>query len=172
MFLKIPRLASRKSYLVICSPNSHANLIKSEIRSRYYLPQFGFIYIWIRYEYWCPSYVKHKPWACGGGDDLQTKNIISTFAHNKHIISQAIIFNRSLLFVLISHWNWPSVKEPWQRVPIVCLDFSLGLIFFNTPMTGSGTQYSILQCDLWISTWTYMMMHEGYMSFLLSCLWW
>ena len=36
---------SMKSYLVIICPNSHEKLTKSEIRSSYYLLQFGFIYL-------------------------------------------------------------------------------------------------------------------------------
>ena len=37
-------IAHRKSYLVIICPNSHEKLTKSEIRSSYYLLQFGLIY--------------------------------------------------------------------------------------------------------------------------------
>ena len=37
--------SSNKSYLVITCPNSHEKLTKIEIRSSYYLVQFGFVYL-------------------------------------------------------------------------------------------------------------------------------
>ena len=43
-FCRITRLAYRKLYLAIIDPNTHEKLTKYEIRSSYYLLQFGFIY--------------------------------------------------------------------------------------------------------------------------------
>ena len=42
---------SEQSYLVIICPNSHEKLTKSEIRSSYYLLQFGFIYPYLAPKY-------------------------------------------------------------------------------------------------------------------------
>ena len=51
----ITHLAHRKSYLVIICPNAHEKLTKSEIRSSYYLLQFGFIYPYLAPKYhFCP----------------------------------------------------------------------------------------------------------------------
>ena len=41
-WLKITRLAYRRSYLAIVGPYSHEKFTKYEIRSNYYLLQFGF----------------------------------------------------------------------------------------------------------------------------------
>ena len=51
----ITHLAHWKSYLVIICPNSHQKSTKSEIRSSYYLLQFGFIYPYLAQKYnFCP----------------------------------------------------------------------------------------------------------------------
>ena len=53
--LRITHLAHRKSYLVIIFPNSYSQLTKSEIRSSYYLLQFGLIYPYLAPKYhFCP----------------------------------------------------------------------------------------------------------------------
>ena len=44
-------IAHRKSYLVIIGPNSQERLTKSEIRSSYYLVQYGFIYPYLAPKY-------------------------------------------------------------------------------------------------------------------------
>ena len=59
--LRITRLDPSQSYLVIICPNSHEKLTKSEIRSSYYLLQFGFIYPYLAPRYnFCPylAYLK------------------------------------------------------------------------------------------------------------------
>ena len=54
-FLRITRLAYWKLYLAIIGPNSHEKLTKYEIRSSYYLLQFGFIYPYLAPKYHvCP----------------------------------------------------------------------------------------------------------------------
>ena len=55
--LRITHPAHRKSYLVIIFPNSHDKLTNSEIRSSYYLLQFGFIYPYLATKYHCYPYL-------------------------------------------------------------------------------------------------------------------